>query len=104
MRGYTSDDVAHRQVVVGDHIQSPLCLGNIVVRPGHESNRPGVRGGQHLREAVEREGEHAFLAGRLRFVAMGFQIVVEEHLVGDDGDAAFTTQGDQASRSFSFDV
>ena len=90
------DDIAHRQVVVGDHIQPALRLGHVMLRPGHlDPADLGMRRGQHLREPVEREGERAFLAGQPAVCGKGLQVVVEEHLVGDDGDATLAAQGDQ---------
>ncbi|CRH86114.1 Uncharacterised protein [Chlamydia trachomatis] len=80
------DDFAHRQIVVGDHVEPAPGFFHLSCRAGYlDPTDFGVRRGQRFRKPVQREGQCTLLSRKTRVAVEWFQIVVVEHLVGDDG-------------------
>jgi len=96
VRDAGGDDVAHRQVVVGDDIQPTHGLANVRLRARHLNPADlGMGRGEHLREPIQRERQRPRLAGEPCIAGERLQCVIVEHLVGDDGDTALAAQADE---------
>ena len=86
-------EIGERKKIIGDHVQAPLSLDHFL--PGTADLDPpdlGMRGGQSLGQAIQSESENALFACETGTSGKGVQSIIEENLVGDDGDPVFPAQ------------
>ena len=99
------DDLAHGQIVVGDHVETTLGFRHVFCRSGHLDPADfGMRCGEHFRKTVQRECERATLPRESCVAFEWFQIVIVEHFVGDDGHVVVPAQADDRLAFRRFDV
>ena len=99
------DELAHRQEIIGNHVEPAHRLPNIVVGTADlDPTHLGVRRGETLRETIEREREHTALARESPIALEWLQRIVEEHLVCNECDAELEAQFDEMLPLAGFDV